>query len=333
MGSMRFASDRSVRRSTVRRLAEPLFRGWFREPHRDGDLAAPPSSTVCLYPAEDYSADFAYLVAAGLKELGLELRGARVLLKPNLVEYESGTVINTNPLVIAGAAEACLRAGASEVVVGEGPGHRRDIEYLLSAAGLDVYMRDLRLRFADLNHDDVECVQLRTRFSTCSEVWLPAELRRADVVVSMPKLKTHHWAGMTASMKNLFGVVPGAVYGWPKNPLHLHGIPNWIVDLTATVRPHLAIVDAVVAMEGDGPIMGSPRPLGTIVMGTDLVAVDATCARMIGLDPAKIPYLAMAASLIGNVDEARIVTRGESPARYATQFEVIDSFRWMQLAT
>ena len=53
----------------------------------------------------------------------------------------------------------------------------------------------------------------------------------------MPKLKTHHWAGLTCSMKNLFGTVPGAVYGWPKNILHAHGIPNSIVDLVATIRP------------------------------------------------------------------------------------------------
>ena len=78
----------------------------------------------------------------------------------------------------------------------------------------------------------------------------------------MPKLKTHHWAGMTCSMKNLFGTVPGAVYGWPKNVLHVAGIHDSILDLTATVRPHLTIVDAIVGMEGDGPIMGRPRPLG-----------------------------------------------------------------------
>lgn len=136
---------------------------------------------------------------------------------------------------------------------------------------------------------------------------------------------------MTASMKNLFGVVPGAVYGWPKNPLHLCGISNSIVDLTATVRPHLAIVDAVVAMEGDGPIMGSPRSLGLIAMSTDLVALDATCARIIGLDPARIPYLVLASPFLGNADEARITDRAELPARYATQFDVLDPFRHMRL--
>ena len=120
---------------------------------------------------------------------------------------------------------------------------------------------------------------------TREDLSLPVELLRSDFIVSMPKLKTHHWAGMTASMKNFFGVVPGAVYGWPKNILHVHGIDKSILDLNATIRPHLAIVDAVTAMEGDGPIMGAPRPLGLIAMGRDPCAVDATCARVIGIDP------------------------------------------------
>ena len=128
-------------------------------------------------------------------------------------------------------------------------------------------------------------VPLRSSFTGLSELAFPVAVLRADVVVSMPKLKTHHWAAMTASMKNLFGVVPCAVYGWPKNLLHFRGIENSILDLSATIRPHLSIVDAIVAMEGDGPIMGRPRQAGFVALGSDPVAVDATCARAIGLDP------------------------------------------------
>jgi uncharacterized protein (DUF362 family) len=158
-------------------------------------------------------------------------------------------------------------------------------------------------------------------------VWLPVELLQSDYIVSMPKLKTHHFAGMTASMKNLFGTVPGAVYGWPKNFLHFHGIEQSIIDLTATIRPHLAIVDAVLGMEGDGPIMGRPRPVGFIGMSTDLVALDATCARVIGLAPEKMPYLSVAGEFLGNIDPGRIEYRAERPDRYQSQFDVIESIR------
>jgi uncharacterized protein (DUF362 family) len=132
---------------------------------------------------------------------------------------------------------------------------------------------------------------------------------------------------MTASMKNLFGVVPGAVYGWPKNILHLKGIDNSILDLNATVKPHFTIVDAVTAMEGDGPIMGKARAMGFLAMGRDLVAVDATCARVIGFNPARMPYLAEAGRFLGNIRESRIDQRGEDPQRYRTRFEIIDSLK------
>jgi uncharacterized protein (DUF362 family) len=147
----------------------------------------------------------------------------------------------------------------------------------------------------------------------------------------MPKLKTHHWAAMTASMKNLFGVVPGAVYGWPKNLLHFRGIENSILDLAATIRPELAIVDAIVGMEGDGPIMGRPRPAGFVAMGSDPVAVDATCARAIGLDPLKIPYLSQASEFLGNLAVDRIEQRGEPLSRFATRFDVLEQFRELRL--
>jgi len=293
-----------------------------RRPYRQEDFAVPSRSAVGLLPAADYNVDTTDIVFRGLALLGLEVKGRRVLLKPNLVEYEPGTAINTHPLVVAGAAVAFLRAGASEVVVGEGPGHRRDIEYLLTASGLYEHLRELRVRFVDLNHDDVKAVALRSAFTGFGELWLPVEVLKADVVVSLAKLKTHHWAGMTASMKNLFGTVPGAVYGWPKNPLHLRGVQESILDLSSTIRPAFSIVDAIVAMEGDGPIMGRPRPLGFIAMSRDSVALDATCARIIGLDPVKMTYLAEASRFLGNVDERRIDQRGESPARYRTRFDL-----------
>jgi uncharacterized protein (DUF362 family) len=151
-------------------------------------------------------------------------------------------------------------------------------------------------------------------------------LLAADLVVSMPKLKTHHWAGITASMKNFFGVVPGAVYGWPKNILHWRGIDNSIVDLAATIRPGLAIVDGIVGMEGDGPIMGTPRPVGCVLMGTDPVAVDATCARVMGLRPERINCLTMAGEFLGNLDASAIAQRGERLDRFATPFHVLPQF-------
>jgi uncharacterized protein (DUF362 family) len=325
MATERNSSDRGVsRRDFLGTLALPLIAAGCRwQPYDAASFSVPQRSVVGLFPAADYAADFSDVIYRGFRELGTNLTGRRVFLKPNMVEYEEGTAINTHPLVVAGAAAACQRAGAAEVVVGEGPGHRRDIEYLLAATGLGDQLRDHRIRFVDLNHDDVRMVALRSTFTGLRELALPVELLQSDFVISMPKLKTHHWAGMTCGMKNLFGTVPGAVYGWPKNLLHFHGIRNSILDLTATIRPYFTIVDAVTAMEGDGPIMGRPRTLGFVAMGSDVVAVDATCARVIGLNPDKISYLKSASRFLGNTDASRIDQRGERLQRYATRFEVI----------
>lgn len=320
---MRVPAASVSRRRFLAALSVPLAGMACRAPYDAGRFALPARSAVALLPARDYAVDFADLIGRGLRELGIDLTGRRVLLKPNMVEYEPGTAINTHPHVVAGAAIACRRAGARDVVVGEGPGHRRDVEYLLASTGLGDCLDQAGVRFVDLNHDDVRVVPLASWFTGLRELALPVELLSADVVVSMPKLKTHHWAGMTCSMKNLFGTVPGAVYGWPKNLLHVRGIHQSVVDLVATVQPGLAIVDAVTAMEGDGPIMGRPRPLGLLAMSTDLVALDATCARIIGLDPLKIPYLGTASRYLGLVDDRRIDQRGERPERYATRFEVL----------
>ena len=249
-----------------------------------------------------------------------------------MVEYEPDTAINTHPHVVAGAAIACRRAGAAEVVVGEGPGHRRDIEYLLATTGLDDQLRGSRARFVDLNHDDVRDGAAESRFTGLRELAAGRAaalgFRHLDAEAEDASLGRHD-----GSMKNLFGVVPGAVYGWPKNLLHLHGIPKSILDLTATIRPQLAIVDAVTAMEGDGPIMGRPRALGFLAMGTDPVAVDATCARVIGLDPDRIDYLHQAAEFLGVIDAGRIDQRGEPLSRYATRFEVIAALEYLRQQT
>ncbi len=300
--------------------------GCRRAPYRTADFVLPAESPVVALPAADYSVDFGDLITRGFRELQVDLRDKRVLLKPNLVEYEPGTVINTHPHVVLGAVVACRRAGAREVVVAEGPGHRRDLEYLLSSTGLLKLLANDRVPFVDLNHDDVHAVRLRSGFTRLAELSLPQALLEADVVVSMPKLKTHHWAGLTCSMKNLFGVVPGAVYGWPKNVLHFRGIHESILDLVATVRPHLAIVDGVVGMEGDGPIMGRPKLAGVVLMGRDVVAVDATAARVMGLRPDRVSYLAEAARFLGNIDVKKIPMRGEPIERFITPFDVLPAF-------
>jgi len=279
--------------------------------------------------APDYNADLASIICRGFTELGVhpgEIRGKRILLKPNLVEVRPGMVhINTHPLVIRGAIEAFLRFGAEEVLVGEGPGHCRDILYVLDMSGVAEVLVEDRIPFVDINNDALWLKANKTRLTFMDTITLPATLRRMDWIVSLPKMKTHHWAGVTLSMKNLFGVLPGIVYGWPKNVLHRAGIEASILDIYSTLRPHFAIVDGIIGMDGDGPIMGNPHHSGVIVMGRNLPAVDATCSRIMGVDPFKIKHLELASMFLEPIDEKSIYQRGEVIKDTRTDFHLDES--------
>lgn len=293
----------------------------------------PEQSRVAILESLNYQSDLLAPIRDGIKAFGLTVTGKRVLLKPNLVEYERDAVINTHPAVIGAAMEAFLRLGAKEVIVGEGPGHRRDTDGLLLASGLLPYLKETKANFNDLNLDDTRSLPLQSNFMGVKELHFPESVLTCDILVSMPKMKTHHWAGMTLSMKNLFGIVPGLRYGWPKNFLHWRGIHESILDINSTIRSHFVISDGIVAMEGNGPIQGKPKNCGVLVLGTDPVAVDATCVRVAGLDPAKIEYLQKAGEFLGNLEESRITQIGESISRVRTPFEVIEAFKHLVART
>ena len=118
--------------------------------------------------------------------------------------------------------------------------------------------------------------------------------------------------------------MPGSVYGWPKNVLHLAGISQSIVDINATLTPHFAIVDGITGMQGDGPIMGDPIQSGVLVMGRNLPAVDATCCRIMGVDPHRIDYLRVADNAIGPIGARHVMQRGEKIDDVFTRFSLCD---------
>lgn len=256
----------------------------------------------------------------------LYIRGKTVLIKPNFVGFDLLGCMNTHPAVIAAAREAFLKLGASQVLVGEGPSMDRDTEAVLESVRLREYTGRLNGNFVDLNIDDVQRIPLKTRASRLKELYFPKTVLGADFVVSMPKMKTHHWAGVTLSLKNMFGIVPGGCYGWPKNVLHWAGIDNSILDINAAVRPDFAIVDGIIGMEGNGPIQGTAKQANALVFGNDPVAVDATCCRIMGLRPEKVKYLAGAGTLLGHMATAKVEQLGESMASVRTPFAVLKEF-------
>lgn len=288
-----------------------------------------PRSHVAILHAESYSQKLCETLHDGLGLFDLNVRGKTVLLKPNLVDYIPGNHVNAHPLLVSAAIECFRSLGAASVIVGEGPGHQRDTELVLGESGMAEALRQQNVRFVDLNRDElIEC-PLLADYTALKRIWLPRTILQADFIVSMPKLKTHHWSGVSLSMKNMFGVVPGAKYGWPKNILHWKGIGRSILDICATVPVHFVIADGIIAMEGNGPLNGASRALGQIILADDPVAADATCARLMGLDPEKVAHIRAGAQFLGNSSTDRIGQLGELVQVPTPAFHVVPEFEYL----
>jgi len=219
------------------------------------------------------------------EDLG-RVKGKRVLIKPNLLaarEPERG--VTTHPAVVGGVIDF-FRAHGAEVAVGDSPaGALRGVKRVWENTG----MLDLcEARGVPLvNFEASGCI---TRSVEGRDYPIAGALSDYDLVASVPKLKGHVLTLITAAIKNVFGCVPG----FQKSALHLEhprpgAMSKVLVDVFSLVRPWVTLVDAVEAMEGDGPSSGSVRRLNFVAAARDCVALDACLSRIIGVDPQQVP--------------------------------------------
>ena len=195
------------------------FERWFRWMVR-GNLTRffAPNARVALAACASYDGDVLAAMRAAWQSAALpELRGARVVIKPNLVDFIEGVPCFTHPRVAQAMIRLAREAGAREIVVAEGTTFRRDIQAILDATGYTDLLAREQIAFVDLNYDDLVEIPLRGGYTRLKTLFVAKTIRDADVLISLPKMKTHHWADISVSVKNLFGIVPGIKYGWPKN--------------------------------------------------------------------------------------------------------------------
>lgn len=243
----------------------------------------------------------------GIGGLGDLVRpGDLVLVKPNWValpgEREAGCV--TLPEVCRALADA-VRDSGGRPVIADSAAVGVDTETVIRGAGYD----ELRKQGYDVRNLEQtpwrDLAMAKPRVFETLPCWeLACE---ADVIISVPKLKTHDQTEMTAALKNLKGLLTDR----GKRDMHLQGLFEGVIDLVETLRPGLAVVDAVVCQEGSGPIYGRPVEMDLVLAGRDLVAVDAVCARLMGFDPGET-YLTVnaAARGLGTMAPNRIRIRG-----------------------
>ena len=241
---------------------------------------------VRFAPCRDYSPEQSQTaIRAVAGSLDWVRPGMRIGIKVNLVHAAAPeTATTTHPALVKALTELLTERGAS-VVIGDSPGG------LYTAAHLDKVYRVCGLEDCggELNHDFSvkdgkfpDGVVLKTFQYTG---WLDS----CDAIINFCKLKTHGMMGMTCAVKNLFGTIPGTM----KPEYHFRfpeatDFANMLVDLQVYWKPRLHIVDAVIAMEGNGPTAGTPRPMGLVLAGENPFLLDQFCAPLIGLQPEQV---------------------------------------------
>jgi uncharacterized protein (DUF362 family) len=251
-----------------------------------------------------------------------DLRGKNILIKPNLVSQDDDNLATTDRRVVGAIIELLEELGVGKMVVGDGSPFRRDTYSVARSSGLIQELKSHGIPFIDLNYDEIEPVRTRDGwFRTTDYLWLPRQVCEADFILSVPKLKTHHWAMVSLSLKNLLGIIPGSRYGWPKNIIHVNGLDPIIIGLYQSLPPVISIVDGIIGMEGNGPMFGNPVHHGLLAVGSDPLAVDTICAQLMGISIDKIPHLS-GATWAGVGQTKRIETRGVSPDQLQKYYEV-----------
>lgn len=225
------------------------------------------------------------------------LGGKRVLLKPNLLaKHTPERAVTTHPAMVRAVIRAVRRRGAASITVADSPGGVYNpgiLRSIYKVSGLtDVCREEGAALYTDCKSREVPAKgQVVKQFNLLEPVL------DCDVIINLPKLKTHMMTGLSAATKNLFGCIPGLQKAeWHMRFPDKERFGGMLVDLLCTVKPGFAILDGILAQEGDGPAGGTPRMVGILAAAEDHLQMDLALCRMLGIRPKDVPYLNAAIS-------------------------------------
>jgi uncharacterized protein (DUF362 family)/Pyruvate/2-oxoacid:ferredoxin oxidoreductase delta subunit len=214
-------------------------------------------------------------------KIGFAARGSRVLLKPNLLAGKAPRKgVNTHPQIVRSIAEMLLDEGCT-LLIGDSPGYE-STERALRGSGIMDVVKTLGLEVARF---DKKVIRRSLGISPYREFLLGEDPEEFDLIVNLPKFKTHAMMGLTLGVKNAFGFVPR----FEKAKWHLKAgqdallFAAILLDIYAVVKPSLTILDGIVAMEGDGPSSGKTRQVGLLAVSDDALALDVFVEGMLAL--------------------------------------------------
>ncbi len=222
-----------------------------------------------------------------------KIKGKKILLKPNILSDTSPEkAVTTRPEFVREVIIFLQGKGAAEIYVGDSPG-LPGTGFKGERCGIAAVAAETGALWADFSEKKVTISSKTAKVQ--KEFHVTSFVHTVDMIISLPKLKTHQLMFFTGAVKNLFGLVPGLA----KSPFHVryparNAFGEMILDLLEAVKPSYAIMDGIIGMEGPGPANGTPRPVKIILGSTNPVALDIIAASIIGYDPFVIPTNALA---------------------------------------
>jgi len=237
----------------------------------------------------------------------------RIFIKPNMSDpsYLPGVV--TTPTLVYDLVRR-FRDYAEEVIVGESNGYNYHCSLAFKGTGIEEAVKKAGGTAINLSEDKV--VKVNIRNSPVKHLLLPKTLIDSDAVVDVPVMKTHEFKIYSGALKNLFGCVPD-----DRRIFMHHQLDEVLYQLYSILKPQLTVMDAITAMEGNGPTKGKPVKMNLILASDDALAVDITATKLMGIDWREIGYLNHAALKTG-LGEEQIKLTGCSIADHARMFEL-----------
>lgn len=281
-----------------------------------------------LYTVPEYKEELIYpAVCKAMEALGIagDMRpDLKVVIKPNLVMAKSPDFpVTTHPLVIKAVVRWLKERGVKNITLAESSGGLYNAEYMKNVyhvCGMQQLEPDLKLNM-DFSAQTVNC---KKGFANHS-FHIITPIIEADYIINICKLKTHAMTGYSGGIKNLFGTIPGLEkpqmhYRWPD----IHDFSRMLLELAQTVSPQLTIIDAIDAMEGNGPTGGTSHPLHLLLAARDFYTQDYFAAGLMGLVPEKIDMIRQAVEA-GLAKPEELTLAGDPIPKCLTPFQVPDT--------
>ncbi|MBU1043657.1 MAG: DUF362 domain-containing protein [Candidatus Omnitrophica bacterium] len=243
---------------------------------------------------------------------GFVKSGQTVLIKPNLFSaHPPEHAVTTHPQLVRQVILLCAKAGAGKIWVGDSPVGAQDEKELWARTGMQTAVANTSA--------ELKSWHVKQKSLSCGEdiLAVPEWYEDVDVVISLPKLKTHCLTTVTCGLKNVYGIVSGQakIQFHVKYPSPLT-MSAFLVRVFAKLKPQLTIADAVIAMEGNGPAHGRPLPVGVLLASRDTVALDTIGCMALRIQPSEVPMIRLAAeNNLGCMDKTMIDCLGSGVTR------------------